>query len=485
MSSFESVLVGIYVVVIGLLALFGLHKYYLLYLYWKYRDRPAFQPGSFERWPRVTVQLPIYNERYVVERLLKAVCALDYPRDRLEVQVLDDSTDETREAAAAWTRHYRALGFDIHHLYRTQRAGFKAGALAAGLKQAKGEFIAIFDADFVPRPDFLKKTVPYFANAEVGMVQARWGHINQNYSLLTQLQSVFLDGHFVIEHTARNRSGRFFNFNGTAGIWRRQAIEDAGGWQHDTLTEDLDLSYRAQLEGWKFVYLPDIVAPSELPVEINAYKSQQHRWAKGSIQTAKKLLPRILKSRLPLKVKWEACVHLISNFTYLLMTIPSIFIFPVSVILFNLRLKPFILVYLFLFFSATVSIFVFYVMCQRELYSNWVKRIQYIPGIFALAIGMSINNSKAVLEALFNHQTEFKRTPKFKIESKRDGWRNKLYAPERNLLPFLELGLGLYFTFSVFYAVKHGIYMSVPFFLLFQFGFLYTAIVSLYQLKRD
>ncbi len=484
MSLIEMVLVAVYAVVIVVLALFGLHKYYLLYLYWKYRDRPRFQPGHFDPLPKVTVQLPIYNERYVIERLLRAVCALDYPKELLEIQVLDDSTDETREVARKLTERYRRQGFDIHYLHRKHRTGFKAGALEAGLKRAKGEFVAIFDADFVPRPDFLRKVVPYFANEEVGMVQARWGHINQNYSLLTQLQSVFLDGHFIIEHTARNRSGRFFNFNGTAGVWRKRAIESAGGWQHDTLTEDLDLSYRAQLAGWKFVYLPDIVAPSELPVEINAYKSQQHRWAKGSVQTAKKLLPRILKSRLPLKVKWEACIHLISNFTYLLMIIPSVFIFPVSVILFNLKLERFIAVYLALFFAASVSIFVFYFISQKELYANWRQRLRYIPGIFALAIGMSINNAKAVLEALFNHHTEFKRTPKFRIESKRDGWRNKIYVPERTWLPFVELLLGIYFSYSVFYAFAHGIYMSIPFFLLFQVGFLYIAIISLYQLHR-
>ncbi|NIR49371.1 glycosyltransferase [candidate division KSB1 bacterium] len=484
MSGFEFSLVLVYAVIIAILALFGLHKYYLLFLYLKYKNRPRFKPGKFDSLPKVTVQLPIYNEKYVMERLLKAVCLLDYPKALLEVQVLDDSTDETQAVARKWVDFFRRQGFDIKYLRRTNREGFKAGALEAGLKKAEGEFIAIFDADFVPKPDFLIKSIPYFANKEVGMVQARWGHINQNYSLLTQLQSVFLDGHFVIEHTARNRSGRFFNFNGTAGIWRKKAIESAGGWQHDTLTEDLDLSYRAQIAGWQFAYLPDVVAPSELPVEMNAYKSQQHRWAKGSIQTAKKLLPKIIKSDLPLKVKWEAVVHLVSNFSYLLMTVPSVLIFPVSIILFNIRLHNFIFIYLLLFFSATISIFVFYLVCQREVYSNWRQRLRYIPGIFALAIGLSVNNSKAVLEALINHKTEFKRTPKFKIESKGDGWRNKIYVAEKNFLPFLELILGIYFTFSVYFALKHQVYMSIPFFVLFQFGFLYISIISFFQFHK-
>jgi cellulose synthase/poly-beta-1,6-N-acetylglucosamine synthase-like glycosyltransferase len=467
-----------------MLALFGLHKYYLLFLYWKYRNHPLFKPGKFETLPRVTVQLPIFNEKYVVERLLKAVSALEYPKELLEIQVLDDSTDETQEVAKNWTDFFRKQGFDLHYLHRDNRTGFKAGALEEGMKKAKGEYFAIFDADFVPSPDFLKKTLPYLANNEVGMVQVRWGHINQNYSLLTQIQSIFLDGHFVIEHTARNRSGRFFNFNGTAGIWRREAIEAAGGWEHDTLTEDLDLSYRAQLAGWKFVFLPDVVAPAELPVVMNAFKSQQQRWAKGSVQTAKKLLPRIFKSDLPLKVKWEAFVHLISNFSYLLMAIPSVLILPVTIIQFRLEWHRFIYLYLILFFSATVSVFLFYVVCQRAVYPDWLKRLRYIPGIIAFGIGLSLNNSKAVIEALFNYRTDFKRTPKYRIESKRDHWSNKLYGTERNFLTFLEFFIGIYFTFSIYFAVKHEVYFSIPFFLLFQFGFFYISLMSFLQLKR-
>ena len=485
MTVFEIALLFFYSIVILMLALFGIHKYYLLFLYWQYRNRPAFEPGKFETLPKVTVQLPIYNEKYVVERLLKAVCALEYSKDLLEIQVLDDSDDETQEVAKNWIAIFKKQGIDIQYLHRSNRIGYKAGALEAGLKSAKGEFIAIFDADFVPRADFLKKTILYFANEKVGMVQARWGHINQNYSLLTQIQSVFLDGHFVIEHTARNRSGRFFNFNGTAGIWRKTAIESAGGWQHDTLTEDLDLSYRAQMSGWKFVFLPDVVAPAELPVVMNAFKSQQHRWAKGSIQTAKKLLPKIFKSPLPLKVKLEAFVHLISNFSYLLMAIPAIFILPVTIIQFDLAWNRFVYLYLLLFFSATVSIFLFYLVCQRIVYPDWLKRLRYIPGMMAFAIGLSINNSKAVLEALLNYRTEFNRTPKYRIEDKKDSWKNKLYKVDIDFLPFLEFFLGIYFSFNIYFALKNHVYISVPFFLLFQFGFLYMSILSFLQVKKS
>jgi len=279
-----------YLTLIVLLSLYGIHRYWILYLYYRYYKwaKPAPVPPLPDQLPIVTVQLPVYNERYVVERLVDAVCRMDYPKERLEVQVLDDSTDDTEKIVRAHVSRLGEQGFLIEHIRRNDRTGFKAGALAAGLAACRGEFIAIFDADFVPPADFLKKTLPYFGSPRIGMVQTRWGHLNENYSLLTWIQSIFLDGHFLIEHTARNRSGAFFNFNGTAGIWRKDAIVSSGGWQHDTLTEDLDLSYRAQMKGWQFVYLPDVVCPAELPVDINAFKTQQNRWTMGAIQTAKK-----------------------------------------------------------------------------------------------------------------------------------------------------------------------------------------------------
>src|SRR5579864_4630406 len=305
MTPVETLTLATYFFVLIVLAVYGWHRYYLVWLYMKHRDRQPKTLPPLDPLPAVTIQLPLYNEMYVADRLIQAVCDLEYPRDRLEIQVLDDSTDETRSIAELAVRRHQAQGLNITYHTRTNRRGYKAGALEDGMKVARGEFIAIFDADFIPAPDFLTKLMPHFADGKVGMVQARWGHINQDYSLLTKIQAILLDGHFILEHGGRNRSGRFFNFNGTAGVWRRAAIEDAGGWQHDTLTEDLDLSYRAQLRGWRFVFESGLIAPAEVPVEMNGFKSQQHRWAKGSIQTCRKLLPTILRSNLPLGVKAE------------------------------------------------------------------------------------------------------------------------------------------------------------------------------------
>src|SRR4029450_1645930 len=310
-----------YFFVLSLLAVYGWHRYYLVYLYMRNKDSQPVEPVALDPLPVVTVQLPIYNEMYVADRLIEAVCRLDYPAQRPEIQVLDDSTDETCEIAELAVRRHAAHGIDIKYFHRTDRTGFKAGALEAGLKVARGSYIGIFDADFLPGADFLHRLLPHFADPKVGMVQARWGHINQDYSLLTKIQSILLDGHFVLEHGARNRAGRFFNFNGTAGMWRRDAIEDAGGWQHDTLTADLELRYPSHVRGWRFVFLPDVVAPAEVPVEMNSFKSQQHRWAKGSIQTCLKLMPRILRSKQPFGVKAEAFFHLSANFNYLLMSV--------------------------------------------------------------------------------------------------------------------------------------------------------------------
>ena len=332
MTPIETLTLAVYFFVLVILAVYGWHRYYLVYLYRKHRDRRPAPLGTFETLPRVTVQLPIYNEMYVAERLIAAVCRLDYPRELLEIQVLDDSVDETTAVAERAVRRHAAAGIHITCLHRANRTGYKAGALEAGLHVAAGEYVAIFDADFIPSPDFLRRSIQFFTDPKVAMVQARWGHINEDYSLLTKIQSILLDGHFVLEHGSRSRAGLFFNFNGTAGIWRRSAIEDAGGWQHDTLTEDLDLSYRAQLRGWQFVFLQDLIAPAELPVEMNAFKTQQHRWAKGSIQTCRKVLPHVLRSNLPLGVKAEACFHLTANFNYLLMGVLSLLLAPSMVI---------------------------------------------------------------------------------------------------------------------------------------------------------
>ena len=432
----------------------------------------------------MTIQLPIYNEMYVVDRLVDSVCAIDYPRELLEIQVLDDSTDETRDIAELAVNRQAARGFNIRHIHRSSRVGFKAGALEAGMRTARGEFIAIFDADFVPTRDFLRRTVPYFRDERLAVVQARWGHLNQGYSLLTKVQAVLLDGHFVLEHGGRNRSGCFFNFNGTAGVWRRRAIEDAGGWQHDTLTEDLDLSYRTQLRGWKFLFLPDLVSPAEVPVEMNAFKSQQHRWAKGSIQTCRKLLPYILLADLPLKVKFEAFFHLTANFNYLLMVVLSALMFPAMVVRYEMGWSEMLLIDIPLFAAATLSVFNFYLMSQREAYPDWRTRVKYLPVVMAIGIGLSVNNAKAVLEALFGQPGEFARTPKYGIERRQDDWHHKRYHQSMPIQPFVELALGLYFTATVFYALNSGIYGTLPFLVLFQFGYFYMGLMSIFQQFR-
>jgi cellulose synthase/poly-beta-1,6-N-acetylglucosamine synthase-like glycosyltransferase len=476
----ETLILATYFFVLVILAVYGWHRYYLVYLYMKNRDRQPL-PAGLDTLPTVTIQLPIYNEMYVADRLIDAVCEIDYPRHLLEIQVLDDSIDETRIVAERAVQRNAARGIDISYIHRADRTGYKAGALEAGMQTAKGEFIAIFDADFTPTPDFLRRTVPYFGDARIAMVQARWGHINQEYSLLTRIQSILLDGHFVLEHGGRNRSGLFFNFNGTAGIWRRTAITDAGGWQHDTLTEDLDLSYRAQLRGWKFIFLPDLVAPAEVPVEMNAFKSQQHRWAKGSIQTCRKLLPRILQSDMPLAVKAEAFFHLSANFNYPLMIVLSLLLGPSMAIRYSMGWYEMLLIDVPLFFAATASVANFYMVCQRELHKDWITRVKYLPFLMSIGIGLAVNNTRAVFEALLNQQSEFARTPKYRIEGQSDEWIGKKYRQSFVVQPVIELALGLYFTATVFYALASGIYGTVPFLVLFQIGYLYTGLLSIIQ----
>jgi len=481
MSPLESAILGLYFLTLVILAIFGVHRYIMVYLYYSHRDHKAVA-SSPDRLARVTVQLPIYNELYVVDRVVESVCQIDYPKELLEIQVLDDSTDETATIAQAAVNRYREQGFDIHYIHRDERHGYKAGALDHGLKSALGEFILIFDADFIAPPDILQKTLGHFNDPSVGMVQARWGHINRDYSLLTQVQAVLLDGHFVLEHGGRSRSGRFFNFNGTAGIWRRKAISDAGGWQHDTLTEDLDLSYRAQMRGWKFVFVQDVVSKAEIPVEMTAFKTQQHRWAKGSIQTCKKLLPRILASDLPRAVKTEAAFHLTSNFAYPLMVLLSILMFPAMVIRYNMGWYEMMIVDVPLFVGATMSVCSFYLMSQREIFGEtWKGSLKYLLATLAVGIGLSINNSKAVLEALLGHKSGFARTPKYRVERADDEWKEKRYRGHMSFAPFFELALGIYFACMTYYAVCNRILWTLPFILLFQAGFFYTAALSLYQ----
>ncbi len=468
-----------YMVTLLGLSAYGIHRYSIIYLFLKNKDRKSEPPVKFETLPSVTIQLPVYNEVHVIERLLDSVSRIDYPRDRLEIQVLDDSTDETSEIAMRKVREIRLRGVDIHYIRRPNRVGYKAGALEHGLRSARGDFLLILDADFIPAPDLLSRTIHHFTDERVGMIQTRWGHINQTYSLLTRVQAMFLDGHLLLEQTARSRSGRFFNFNGTAGIWRRTCIESSGGWQHDTLTEDLDLSYRAQLQGWKFIFLPDVVTPAELPVDMNGFKTQQHRWTKGSIQTCKKILPLIWKSDLPFVIKAEATAHLTSNFAYLLLAFLCFLLHPSSggpdygvtrILMFDLPI----------FVASSVSVAAFYMCAQRALYPDtWHRQLILLPMLLALGIGMSLNNARAVLEAIFNHASEFTRTPKYAIQNKTNSWRTSRYAPLKTVLPFFEIALTVYFSLFAYYAATTGQFVTLPFLILFQVGFGYVAFCSI------
>ncbi len=469
----------VYYVVLTALAMYGAHRMLMVWLYYRHRGDVPRPAGDLWPLPRVTVQLPLFNEVYVAERLIEAVTRLDYPRELLEIQVLDDSTDETREVARCAVERHRALGFDIVYLRREDRTGYKAGALQAGMEQARGEYLLIFDADFVPVPDVICKSLPFFSDPRVGMVQARWEHLNRDFSLLTRIQSIFLDGHFVIEHTARNRSGRFFNFNGTAGIWRRRCLEEVGGWQSDTLTEDLDASYRAQLAGWKFVYLKDLAVPAELPVDMNGFKSQQHRWTKGSIQTGKKLLPAIFKSDFSWKVKIEAFFHLTNNISYLLVMILALLIVPAMVIRERIGWRRVAILDFPLFFGATFSFIAFYFSSQREIGRRLRPTLRYLPFLMSFGIGLSLNNVQAVLEALFNRTTEFTRTPKYRIEGVRGEWRTKKYQATRNFSALGEVLLALYFLAAIVFAARENYWVGIPFLFIFFNGFAYTAALSL------
>jgi len=475
-----------YVVVFFWFTLYGVHRYAILATYLKHRNKKPVPVGCFRQLPVVTVQLPVYNERYVVERLMDAVAALDYPRALLQVQVLDDSTDDSRDLIDRKAAELREQGLDIEVLRRPNRHGYKAGALAYGHERARGDFLFILDADFVPSPGILHKTIHFFTDPKIGMIQTRWGHLNRTHSMLTRVQAMFLDGHLLLEQTARSRSGRFFNFNGTAGLWRKSCIEEAGGWQHDTLTEDLDLSYRAQLAGWRFIFLPDEVTPAELPVDMNGFKSQQHRWTKGSIQTCKKLIGRIWQAPLPLKIKVEATIHLTSNFMYLLLACLCLLLFPHAPTPFPPEYKYW-LIDLPVFCTASLSVVFFYICAQVALHPrSWMKELLYLPVLLALGIGLSINNAKAVLEAVFNQQSGFNRTPKYGAGSGGHGWYKLKYRPLQSILPWMELLFAAYFLYVVINAIATGQYFSVPFLVLFLFGFLYVAGSSIYvQFRRS
>ncbi|MGB2824754.1 MAG: cellulose synthase family protein, partial [Phycisphaerae bacterium] len=441
----ETIFMTVYTFSLIMVSVYGFHRYMIVYLYYKNRRRAPKAPGKFEELPTVTIQLPMYNERHVARRVIEGACRIDYPPEKLQVQVLDDSTDDTCRIALEAVQEYRGKGIDIEYIHRDNRRGYKAGALENGIRTARGEFITIFDADFIPYPGILKESIHYFTDPKVCVVQTRWEHLNREDSMLTRAQAILLDGHFAIEHVARNRSERFMSFNGTAGTWRRTAIEDAGGWQHDTLTEDLDLSYRAQLKGWKFVFLPDLTAPAELPSEMMAFKAQQFRWTKGGAQTALKLLPKLLLSRAPLKVKLEAFFHLTCFTMHLYVLLLVGLMYPAM----NFRAVP--LEYgtiwrgafdVGVFTLATMSASVFYVASQLELFGDWRRVVKYLPILMAVGVGLSVSNAKAVLEALFGKKSEFVRTPKYGdrgSEALAAGPAAPREKPRRSLVPYVEL----------------------------------------------
>jgi cellulose synthase/poly-beta-1,6-N-acetylglucosamine synthase-like glycosyltransferase len=476
-----------YFAVMLALAFYGVHRYTMCYVY--YKKRANYQPNPkrhFEELPRVTVQLPIFNEQFVIDRLIEAVCAMEYPSDKLEIQVLDDSTDETQQVAASIVERYAALGHPIVYIHRTNRLGYKAGALDAGLKVAKGEFAAIFDADFVPPKDWLMKVIHHFAEPEIGMVQTRWTHLNRDYSILTQIEAILLDAHFVLEQGSRCRSGEFFNFNGTAGMWRVKAISDGGGWQHDTLTEDTDLSYRSQMAGWKFRYLPEVECPSELPIEMTAFKTQQARWAKGLIQTSIKILPLVFKSNSSKRNKWESIQHLTANLSYPLMIVMTVLLVPSMVVRFYQGWFQMLLIDFPLFTASTASIAVFYVVSQRILFpKNWIRTLWYLPLLMALGIGLTVTNTKAVLEALFGIKSAFVRTPKYRVAKKGEKSQAAKYRKRLVLAPWIELLLGCWFMAAIIYTFSNHNYFTAPFLILFVVGYWYTGLMSLLQGRFD
>ncbi len=464
------------------LAIYGANTLLLTVLYVRRRRQTPPTPPEPAEWPVVTVQAPVFNELHVVERLIHALAALDYPRDRLQIQLLDDSTDETTALAAACIERYRGQGLAIELLHREQRPGFKAGALAAAMSQVRGEVIAIFDADFTPAPDFLRRTVPaLLADARTGFIQTRWAHLNAGYSPLTRMQALALDGHFVVEQTVRQRSGWLFGFNGTAGLWRRACIDDAGGWQTDTLCEDLDLSYRAQLAGWRGLYLPDVDAPAEIPPQLAALKRQQGRWATGSIQAFRKLALPVARSTRPLSHKIEGLIHLGAYFCHPLMVLLLLLTLPL-LWFGDTTANPlrWLLAYLGI---ASVGPPLLYAVSQWELHrgQGWLRRLAALPLLVLMGTGLALSNTAAVARGLSGRPVDFRRTPKFHVQDRRDLWQNKRYTLPLSWLVLGEALLAGYALLTVAVALWRGHYYAAPFLLLYVGGFGMMVVVGLAQ----
>lgn len=489
----ESAIIVVYTIAIVLIFFYALAQLNLLFNYLsaqkKEDDCEVYDLEDLNEVPFVTIQLPVFNEMYVMERLLDNIALIDYPKDKLEIQVLDDSTDETVVTTKAHIEKLQATGLDIKHITRTDRSGFKAGALKEGLKIAKGEFIAIFDADFLPKPNWLKCTIPYFKNEKIGVVQTRWGHINRNYSLLTRIQAFALDAHFTLEQVGRNSKGHFINFNGTAGVWRKECILDAGNWEGDTLTEDLDLSYRAQLKNWEFKYLENVETPAELPVVISAARSQQFRWNKGGAENFRKMLWRVIKSKnISAKTKIHGLLHLLNSSMFLSIFIVAVLSIPMLYIKNEYAHLRMYFYFMSFFVLSTIIFFVCYWFMYRSIYGSGFKKFFSYIGMFftffSIAMGFSLHNSIAVIEGHIGKRSEFVRTPKFNISSLKDSWKGNKYLKKKPSLHVIIEGiLMLYFAFGLYSAFvvgdQGGDFGLFPFHLMLFIGFGYVFFKSL------
>lgn len=484
------VVVAIYMVTLSLVSVFCLMQLHLLVKYIRLRDEDTDDPiNELTDFPMVTIQLPIFNEQFVVERLIENITQIDYPIERLQIQVIDDSTDDTLEISRQQVALYKSKGFDIQLLHRTDRSGYKAGALKAAMPEVKGEFIAIFDADFLPKQEFLKKTIPHFANPEVGVVQTRWGHINPDYSILTRLQAFQLNVHFTVEQCGRDLSNYLLQFNGTAGVWRKATIESAGGWESDTLTEDLDLSYRAQMKKWKIKYLEDIVSPAELPTEISAFKSQQYRWMKGGAETAKKLVPTVMRSNLPFRQKVHAFIHLMGSTVFLAILVLSLSSVPIIHYIGSKLIDPIIFTP---FIISTIAIVLVYLTAYTRC-ADPEKSFLYHAGYFlvmfpvflSLSMAMAFHNSIAVISGYRGKKSEFVRTPKYNIVSLKDKLKPTEYINKKfDKTIIVEILLGLVFVGAVLYSINFRVIAMLPLHLALSIGYLTIAFLGLSKPAR-
>jgi len=491
----EYIIIAIYTICLLLIFMYAIAQLNLLFNYLKFKNKkdnaPKFDFSNPDEIPYVTIQLPVYNELYVMKRLLKNIAKLEYPREKLEIQVLDDSTDESVAMTAKQIKKIQRKGIDIQHIRRTNRKGFKAGALKEGLKTAKGEFIAIFDADFLPQKEWLYETVPYFKNSEIGVVQTRWGHINRNYSTLTKIQAFALDAHFTLEQVGRNSRGHFINFNGTAGVWRKECIYDAGNWEGDTLTEDLDLSYRAQLKKWKFKYLENVVTPAELPIIISAARSQQFRWNKGGAENFQKMMRRVIMSKnIPFRTKIHSLLHLLNSSMFTCIFLVAVLSIPMLYIKNEYaHLRNYFYVMSFFVLSSLIF-FVCYWQMYKNIYGagfkNFFRYIGAFFTFFSIAMGFSLHNTIAVLEGHLGKKSEFVRTPKFNIKNIKDGWKTNKYIKKKpSVHVILEGLLAIYFIFGMYSAFvvgdQGGDFGLFPFHFMLFIGFSYVFFKSIFS----